>query len=415
MLRLRRFQKNEEGAIALVAAMAIVAAVGIGAFAIDYGHWQATITRMQNAADAAALAGAFRVFNVDHSDKITYVGNDKVRDIVKEVAHQNHIPLDEKLALNNVTNQDGEVTGTRIYIPDEDIKFGKWDSNTNQFYSTVPYPNASTSFDQIDTVEVTLKKTATYNGRVQNIMAQIFGQDKTAMPDAVGRAYLTITGQAEKIRQGRCFPLAVPQVLRDPEHPNDTSRFVDLASIDWEANPSYRLEVNLGTKSENEENCFWITDFATDPGDLSMGGGASKTGQYIDGYYGLPGDHNKPALTPEVSLNDWLTIKNGNFGQDPVWRKIEDTDVILPVINMDPPARQGSGNGQGGYYQYEKDKQFQIIGFVCYRITKVIPHGGSGHTFEGYFHYQKTIDAIGSTKAEPTVKGLAPVAFRLIK
>lgn len=413
MLWLKRILHDEEGAAAVVGSLIMAAALGIGAFAIDYGHWQATITKMQGAADAAALAGANRVFTIDYANKITYVGNNNVRTLVKEVAHQNRIPLDEKLPINNVVDQAGEITDTRIHIPDADIKFGRWNSATGQFDYLVPYPNASTTVDEINTVEVTIQKNEAYNGRVQNIMSQIFGIDKTTMPSAVGRAKLVKKGEVEKIKAGRCFPLAIPRVLRDPQDPNDTGKFVDLSAVNWEGNPDYRLDVNLTTKSENEENCFWITDFASNAGDLSMGGGARKTGQYIDGYYGLSGDPNKPPLLPEVALHDWVTIKNGNFGQAPVWRKIEATDVILPVIDMEPPTRHGNGNG--GHYQYEKDKEFEIIGFIAYRITQVIPHGGSGHTIQGYIHHLNTADALGSASSDPQVKGLSPVAFRLVK
>jgi len=50
--------RQQRGAVAIIAAIFLLAMLGIGAFAIDIGRWFVVKNELQNAADAAALAGA---------------------------------------------------------------------------------------------------------------------------------------------------------------------------------------------------------------------------------------------------------------------------------------------------------------------------------------------------------------------
>ena len=122
-----------------------------------------------------------------------------------EQQHQNQIPLDENLALNNVANEDGEVIGTRVYIPEEDIKFGKWNSTTGQFDSLVPYPNASTSIDQIDTVEVTLKKKIRISANRLESLLYDFLEELLFLTDTEGFILSEIKNM--KIKKDKAFVL----------------------------------------------------------------------------------------------------------------------------------------------------------------------------------------------------------------
>jgi len=62
----RRFLKDEEGAVAVLVALCMTVLLGFTAFAVDYGGMAAAKQSMQNAADAAALAGAADLAG-DHS------------------------------------------------------------------------------------------------------------------------------------------------------------------------------------------------------------------------------------------------------------------------------------------------------------------------------------------------------------
>jgi Flp pilus assembly protein TadG len=60
---LRRFSRDERGAVAAVSAMYLVVAIGVLALAIDLGHMYLVKAELQRAADAAALAGALRLMS----------------------------------------------------------------------------------------------------------------------------------------------------------------------------------------------------------------------------------------------------------------------------------------------------------------------------------------------------------------
>ena len=55
---MRKFFKDNSGSVSAYSALFIVAALGLGSFAIDYGRVTVARTQMQNYADAGALAGA---------------------------------------------------------------------------------------------------------------------------------------------------------------------------------------------------------------------------------------------------------------------------------------------------------------------------------------------------------------------
>jgi len=57
-MKLRKFRKSEDGAVAVFVAIALMVLLGSTALAVDYGAMSISHQSMQNAADAAALAGA---------------------------------------------------------------------------------------------------------------------------------------------------------------------------------------------------------------------------------------------------------------------------------------------------------------------------------------------------------------------
>ncbi|HEX2257665.1 MAG TPA: pilus assembly protein TadG-related protein [Afifellaceae bacterium] len=60
-MTLAAFIRREDGAVAVVAGAAIAAAVGLAAFTVDLSNAYSVKGRLQNAADAAALAAAQRL------------------------------------------------------------------------------------------------------------------------------------------------------------------------------------------------------------------------------------------------------------------------------------------------------------------------------------------------------------------
>ncbi|HLO78055.1 MAG TPA: pilus assembly protein TadG-related protein, partial [Magnetospirillum sp.] len=58
---LRRLAADREGAVAVMLALALPVLVGVSALAIETGLWFTERRVLQNAADAAALSGAFEL------------------------------------------------------------------------------------------------------------------------------------------------------------------------------------------------------------------------------------------------------------------------------------------------------------------------------------------------------------------
>ena len=60
-MNIRRLREEEDGAVAVIVAICLTALLGISALALDFGRLAACRQSMQNAADAAALAGALDI------------------------------------------------------------------------------------------------------------------------------------------------------------------------------------------------------------------------------------------------------------------------------------------------------------------------------------------------------------------
>lgn len=59
---------NEDGAVAVVAAMMLPVLLGLGALAVDASVWFMSERDLQTAADAGALAAAYEIANGDASN-----------------------------------------------------------------------------------------------------------------------------------------------------------------------------------------------------------------------------------------------------------------------------------------------------------------------------------------------------------
>lgn len=57
-MKLRHFRESEEGSVAIIVALSLTVLLGFTAFAVDFGMMASVRQHLQNAADAAALAGA---------------------------------------------------------------------------------------------------------------------------------------------------------------------------------------------------------------------------------------------------------------------------------------------------------------------------------------------------------------------
>jgi hypothetical protein len=141
-----RFLRNQEGTVALIAGAAIATTVGIAAFTVDLSNAYSVKGRLQNAADAAALAAAQKLPKPDEED-----WEEQTRALALQLVD------------GNVGRGDGQVA-----TPAE-IVFGRYDPASRQFASDAEPFNA---------VKVTTRRTAAAGNAVQTYFGGIFGVDQ---------------------------------------------------------------------------------------------------------------------------------------------------------------------------------------------------------------------------------------------
>jgi len=133
---LQRDKGHRHGAIAVLAAVFIIVMLGMVAFAVDIGYLALARTRLQAAADGAALAAS----------ATTHMTRPEMEQVAKEVASK------------NMSDQD--------ILKSEDIEYGIWDAGTYQFTPTPSPGNA---------VRVTVRTSAATGGATPLFFGRIFG------------------------------------------------------------------------------------------------------------------------------------------------------------------------------------------------------------------------------------------------
>lgn len=137
-MKLRSVIGNEEGAVAVIAGAAVAAAVGLAAFTVDLSNAYSVQSRLQNAADAAALAAAQRIA----------ISEEEARALALDFVQR------------NVSQTDGKVADAG------DVQFGRYNSTTKEFQAgATPY----------DAVKVAARRTAAAGNPVQTYFGGLFG------------------------------------------------------------------------------------------------------------------------------------------------------------------------------------------------------------------------------------------------
>ena len=134
--------KKNTGAISIITALLLLfVLLGIAALGIDVGRITLAKNELQNAADAAALAGAAELstiyqnnVNPQNIDNFvcdsTFNCTERIKNIAMQIAGKN------------------TAIGTQVVLDSNDIKIGRWDSDSNNFRSEnadgspVTLPNA---------------------------------------------------------------------------------------------------------------------------------------------------------------------------------------------------------------------------------------------------------------------------------
>ena len=164
---------NQHGAVLVFVALLLIVLLGIAALAVDIGYVAITRNELQNAADAAALAGAGELGSIYDAQTPPLSLNSTQAGAVATVAL--------------TVGQQNEAAGQPPNIGTSDIVIGYWDSHVNTFSNAPPtgrIPNA---------VRVTARPSVggiTPLGSVTTFFANIFGIANVAV-SATATASLT--------------------------------------------------------------------------------------------------------------------------------------------------------------------------------------------------------------------------------
>lgn len=152
----RMFRVNDQrGAVAAIVAVVLTVLLAMTALALDVGHALVARNELQNASDAAALAGA-RALGVMYGNMsgsltgYTLTSGDVAN--IKNAA--------------SVAGADNHAAGVSVTVNANDIAIGNWNAATRTFTPTAVLPRA---------VRVTTRRDGTANGPISTFLAGIIG------------------------------------------------------------------------------------------------------------------------------------------------------------------------------------------------------------------------------------------------
>lgn len=186
---------KEQGAVVVLVALLLLILLGIAAFAIDFGYRHVVKNELQNAADAAALAGTRELGKVYENEGIHTLTNTERTSVITAV---------QTTALTNYAGNEEDLE-----IDSSDILFGHWDSTTdpNVF---IPEPTS----ERIDAINVTVRRQAGYNtGPIRTFFAGILGVETL---DIIAKATAALSGQSTAGEGALPIPVGIGKAWFDP-------------------------------------------------------------------------------------------------------------------------------------------------------------------------------------------------------
>lgn len=309
MINLLKSYKNNRGATILIIAITLPVLLGFAALAVDVGYMYATRNELQNAADAAALAGATQLgaiyLTMDYEDQQSYnVTNDD---------GNNNGTSDEdeiKTAAQNVS-QENSAAGQDISMLLEDIEIGQWDFDT----STLTVTN-----NQPDAVRVVTRRDASANGPVSTFFANIFSifGGSHEMFSATARAAAALSGPSVVDTGELNTPFGISEnVFDDPDDDNVCGTIVEFSPTTSSCAGWHTFfEKNMNANSLDEMMLDMIAAYDED----EDGDGTLDGLQWLSDYFNIP-DNKAPepyefedpdgVQHDEVIIGDELTFGGG--------------------------------------------------------------------------------------------------------
>lgn len=284
---IRRFIKEEKGAVAVLAAVMVTALVGLAGAAVDLGMLYSTHGELQNAADAAALAAAATLVGVDGQ------GSPVTQPDLAVSTAQQYVAAHQAGA-------------TALSLLGEDMTMGFWDFEAGDFDPDRIGPSGAPS--DLTAVRVTVRRDHVSGNPVSTYFAKILGVDDVDLA-ATGVAYVGYPGSVDEGVVD--LPIAVHE---------------DALASGGDVYCGADLEFH----SENDETASWTTFFTWPTNDRNVD-------KFIQEIY----------TPPALEIGDVIHGVNGNLSNN-TFRDLQDRFqaeqtggewmVILPVIDPGGPC-----------------------------------------------------------------------------
>jgi hypothetical protein len=330
----------------ILVAGSLVGLIAVCALAMDVGLVWAARTQLQNASDAAALAGAA---NLIDTAVPSVTGTDAVNASI-EIAGQN-----------------GAISHASLVLPQADVTIGNWDIEGRTFDSGVDLsdPNA------VNSVRVTTRLDNVANGPVPAFFSRVIGRDGFSV-GASATAYL---GYAGGVGPGEVeLPIAIDCCkLRGANCENDYCETIGTnppnpCSLDEPQDDGISTVSCLEFHSTEEQNACW-TALDSDSASVSANdlrrliedGNATQISSseavYVD-------NGDKASVIRE--LDNKFYGEAGYTGQgagvdrySPYDGRADSWVASLPVVACQDDANCATGRAA------------QIVGFVCIEIREI--------------------------------------------
>jgi Flp pilus assembly protein TadG len=345
----RRRRRDRRGVAMVTVLVALVALIAAGALAIDVGLVWAARTQLQNATDAAALAGGANL--IDKSGPSVTLTD-------AEAA-----VLDQAGLNPSVAAPGGVVVDTA------DITYGHWDLDTRTFDPSVDLSDP----EAVNAVDVVTRSDGAINSPVPAFMARILGRQSFAV-QAQATSYL---GFAGRVGPGKLdLPIAIDCCkLRGPDCEDDYCETIENPPNPCQLTATVPDHQGAATvtclefANTAEQNACWTEYEQFEP--------AVNTSEIVDivetGYQGevdslFPIFVDNGTKTPVIDEIDNRMQGTGGYvgngaGSDryPPFDGYSDSWVVgLPVIEC-----QTEDHCAGGTVA-------DMVGFVCFEIREVI-------------------------------------------
>jgi len=324
----------------------LVGLLAVSALAIDVGLVWAARTQLQNASDAAALAGA---------------GN------LIDPAGPSVTSTEAINASIDVASRNGAISLSSLVLPDSDVELGNWDLENRSFD---PGVNLSDP-DVVNAVRVATRLDNVANGPVPAFFSRVLGRDGFS----VGASAVAYLGYAGGVAPGEVeMPIAIDCCkLKGPECKQDYCETVSTnppnpCPLDDPQADGITSVSCLEFSATEEQNACWTqldtgapSISANDLRDLVRDGNSTQLSS-SDAIYVDNGDKASVIKEMNDKFHGEASYTGDGAGVDryePYDGRADSWVTSLPVVACQADANCATGSAA------------QLVGFVCFEIREI--------------------------------------------